>query len=110
MSNEFNMPTETVELPSKGLLYSGDLVLIRGGWGDRKGNYFEETPIKNGLGSLNVFFKNVTADTLYNKTQQEKFNELKRNKGTTIATGNNSRSSNTGSLLANSTQKIIKNL
>ena len=89
---------------------SGDLVLIRGGWGDRKGNYFEETPIKNGLGSLNVFFKNVTADTLYNKTQQEKFNELKRNKGTTIATGNNSRSSNTGRLLANSTQKIIKNL
>jgi hypothetical protein len=30
MSNEFNMPTETVELPSKGLLYSGDSQLATG--------------------------------------------------------------------------------
>ena len=87
-----------------------DLVVIRGGWEDRNGTYFEETPIKNGIGSLNVFFKNVTLDNLYNKTQQERFNELKRNRGTTIATGNNARSTNTGRLLDNTTQKVIKNL
>jgi hypothetical protein len=89
---------------------SDDLVVIRGGWEDRNGTYFEEIPIKNGIGSLNVFFKNVTLDNLYNKTQQERFNELKRNRGTTIATGNNSRSTNTGRLLDNTTQKVIKNL
>jgi hypothetical protein len=87
-----------------------DLVVIRGGWEDRNGTYFDEVPIKNGIGSLNVFFKNVTPDNLYNKTQQERFDKLKRNRGTTIATGNNSRSTNTGRLLDNTTQKVIKNL
>jgi len=87
-----------------------DLVVIRGGWEDRNGTYFEETPVKNGIGSLNIFFKNVTAANLYNKTQQERLNELKRNRGTTIATGNNARATNTGRLSSNTTQKLIKNL
>lgn len=92
------------------IIGSDDIAVIRGGWQDRNGTYFEETPVKNGIGSLNVFFKNVTAANLYNKTQQERFNELKRNKGTTIATSNNARATNTGRLLDNSTQKVIKNL
>lgn len=105
------------EDPQLGLDEFGDVVIgpeelaiIRGGWTDRNGTYFEDVPVQNGIGSLNVFFKNVTPDTLYNKTQQERLNELKRNRGTTIATGNNARSTNTGRLLDNTTQKVIKNL
>ncbi len=87
----------------------GDLAIIRGGWSDRNDTRYEETPIPNGIGSLNVFFKTMVSANLYNKTQQENFNSLKRDRGTTIATGDNARSSNTGRLVDRSAQKIIKN-
>lgn len=77
---------------------NNDIAIIRGGWTDRNNNYYEELPAANVLGSLNIFFKESISNNLYNKTQQERYNTLKRNRGTTIATGNNSRGSNTGSL------------
>jgi hypothetical protein len=90
------------------IIGSNDIVVIRGGWEDRNGTYYEEMPVPNGIGSLNVFYKNMISSNLYNKTQQEKFDELKRNRGTTIATGNNSRSTNAGRLIGESTQGAIK--
>ena len=85
-----------------------DLAIIRGGWDDRNGNYYEKTPNKNAVSSLNIFFKGTIANNLYNKTQQSKFNDLKRNRGTTIATSGNSRSTNTGRLKDNPTLKAIQ--
>jgi hypothetical protein len=86
-----------------------DIVVIRGGWEDRNKTYYEEIPVTNGIGSLNIFFKTMVESNLYNKTQQEKFDNLRRNRGTTIATGNNARSTNAGRLIGTSTQQIIKN-
>ena len=85
-----------------------DLAIIRGGWDDRNGSYYEATPNKNALSSLNIFFKGTIPNNLYNKTQQAKFNDLKRSRGTTIATGGNSRSTNTGRLQDNPTLKAIR--
>ena len=85
-----------------------DLAIIRGGWDDRNGNYYEKTPNKNAVSSLNIFFKGTIANNLYNKTQQSKFNDLKRSRGTTIATSGNSRSTNTGRLKDNPTLKAIQ--
>jgi hypothetical protein len=64
-----------------------ELAIIRGGWEDRNGNFYEEVPADNTLCSLNVFFKEAIQDNLYNRTQQSKFDSLKRTPGTTIATG-----------------------
>ncbi len=86
-----------------------DIAIIRGGWEDRNETYYEEVPVTNGIGSLNVFYKTMVSANLYNKTQQEKFDALKRDRGTTIATGNNARSTNAGRLIGESTQKIIRN-
>jgi len=112
--------TKKVELnadedPQLGLDSFGDVVIepeelaiIRGGWDDRNGTYYEETPNKNAISSLNIFFKGTIPNNLYNKTQQAKFNNLKRNRGTTIATSKNSRSTNTGRLQNNPTLKAIQ--
>ena len=103
------------EDPQLGLDSFGDVVIgpeelaiIRGGWDDRNGTYYEETPNKNAISSLNIFFKGTIPNNLYNKTQQAKFNNLKRNRGTTIATSKNSRSTNTGRLKDNPTLKAIQ--
>lgn len=69
-----------------------DLAIIRGGWEDRNGNYYDEVPTDNSLGSLNIFFKESIADNLYNKTQQARFDDLKRVPSTTVATGRGSKS------------------
>ena len=85
-----------------------DLAIIRGGWDDRNGTFYETTPNKNSISSLNIFFKGSIPNNLYNKTQQSKFNDLKRSRGTTIATSGNSRSTNTGRLQDNPTLKAIR--
>ena len=85
-----------------------DLAIIRGGWEDRNGTFYEVTPNKNGISSLNIFFKGTIPNNLYNKTQQSKFQDLKRTRGTTIATSGNSRSTNTGRLKDNPTLKAIQ--
>ena len=90
------------EDPQLGLDEFGDiligpdvLAIIRGGWEDRNGNFYEAVPADNALCSLNVFFKESIADNLYNRTQQSKFDGLKRTPGTTIATGRNAAGSAT---------------
>lgn len=86
-----------------------DIAIIRGGFEDRNGNEYLEVPTPNKLGSLNIFFKESIANNLYNKTQQKRFESTKRNRGTTIATGKNARSTNTGRLRGgNSTNAIEK--
>jgi len=85
-----------------------DLAIIRGGWDDRNGSFYEDIPNKNTISSLNIFFKGTIPNNLYNKTQQSKFNDLKRSRGTTIATSGNSRSTNTGRLKDNPTLKAIQ--
>jgi hypothetical protein len=87
-----------------------DLVVIRGDWRDRNDVFYEEIPISTAIGSLNIFFKSMVSSNLYNKTQQERLDNLRRTRGTTIATGNNARSTNAGRLIGESTQKVIKNL
>jgi hypothetical protein len=52
----------------------------------------------------------MVSSNLYNKTQQERLDNLRRNRGTTIATGTNARSTNAGRLIGETTQKVIKNL
>jgi len=75
-----------------------ELAIIRGGWEDRNDNYYEEFPDEEKLCSLNIFFKNSIPNNLYAKTQQENFNKLRRDRGTTIADGRNKTGSNRGSL------------
>ena len=56
-----------------------------------------------------IIKKNVLiANNLYNKIQQEKYNNTKRNRGTTIATGANSAGLNTGRLQNTTTLKALK--
>lgn len=69
--------------PHLGLDQFGDIVIgvneiavIRGGFEDRNGNYFDETPTNSGLGSLNIFFTESVNNDLYNSTQQAKLNNL----------------------------------
>ena len=85
-----------------------DLAIIRGGWDDRNGNFYEAIPNKNTISSLNIFFKGTIPNNLYNKTQQTRLNDLKRTRGTTIATSRNARSTNTGRLQDNPTLKAIQ--
>ena len=103
------------EDPQLGLDSFGDVVIgndelaiIRGGWKDRNGTLYEPIPEANKISSLNVFYKEAIANNLYNKIQQEKFNQTKRNRGTTIATGANSAGLNTGRLEGKSILKTIK--
>ena len=80
------------------VIENNDLAIIRGGWEDRNGTYYEPIPEANKISSLNVFYKEEIQNNLYNKIQQEKYNSVKRNRGTTIATGANAAGLNTGRL------------
>jgi len=90
------------------IIENNDIAIIRGGWKDRSGTYYEPIPEANKISSLNVFYKEAIANNLYNKIQQEKYNNTKRNRGTTIATGINSAGLNTGRLQNNPTLKALK--
>ena len=90
------------------IIENNDIAIIRGGWEDRNGTFYEPTPEANKISSLNVFFKEGVANNLYNKIQQEKYNKTKRNRGTTIATGANSAGLNTGRLEGKSPLQTIK--
>jgi len=80
------------------VIENNDLAIIRGGWTDRNGTFYEPIPEANKISSLNVFYKEEIQNNLYNKIQQEKYNSVKRNRGTTIATGANAAGLNTGRL------------
>jgi hypothetical protein len=85
-----------------------ELALIRGGWTDRNGNLYEEIPNPTSMSSLNVFFKEEIPYNVYNASQQAAFDTLRRNRGTTIATSQNSRSTNTGRLQSTPPNRAIK--
>nr|QPI16297.1 MAG: hypothetical protein NIOZUU157_00185 [Virus NIOZ-UU157] len=90
------------------IIENNDIAIIRGGWKDRNGTYYEPIPEANKISSLNVFYKEAIVNNLYNKIQQEKYNQTKRNRGTTIATGANSAGLNTGRLETTPTLKALK--
>jgi len=90
------------------VIENDELAIIRGGWKDRNGTFYEPIPEANKISSLNVFYKEAIANNLYNKIQQEKYNNTKRNRGTTIATGANSAGLNTGRLQNTPTLKALK--
>ena len=90
------------------IIENNDIAIIRGGWKDRNGTFYEPTPEANKISSLNVFYKEAIANNLYNKIQQEKYNSTKRNRGTTIATGTNAAGLNTGRLQNTPTLKALK--
>jgi hypothetical protein len=90
------------------VIENNDLAIIRGGWKDRNGTFYEPIPEANKISSLNVFYKEGIANNLYNKIQQEKYNSTQRNRGTTIATGVNSAGLNTGRLVSTPTLKTLK--
>ena len=90
------------------IIENNDLAIIRGGWKDRNGTFYEPIPEANKIGSLNIFYKEEIQNNLYNKIQQEKYNSTKRNRGTTIATGANAAGLNTGRLVNNPTLKALK--
>jgi hypothetical protein len=90
------------------VIENNDLAIIRGGWEDRNGTYYEPIPEANKISSLNVFYKEAIANNLYNKIQQEKYNKTQRNRGTTIATGANAAGLNTGRLQSSPTLKTLK--
>jgi len=80
------------------IIENNELAIIRGGWKDRNGTYFEPIPEGNKISSLNIFYKEAIQNNLYNKIQQERYNATQRSRGTTIATGANSAGLNTGRL------------
>lgn len=90
------------------IIENDELAIIRGGWEDRNGTFYEPIPEANKISSLNVFYKEGIANNLYNKIQQDKYNQTKRNRGTTIATGANSAGLNTGRLQNSPTLKALK--
>tara|TARA_R100001463_G_scaffold76785_2_gene131021 strand:- start:4461 stop:6317 length:1857 start_codon:yes stop_codon:yes gene_type:complete len=90
------------------IIENNDIAIIRGGWKDRNGTFYEPIPEANKISSLNVFYKEEIANNLYNKIQQEKYNKAKRNRGTTIATGANAAGLNTGRLQETPTLKALK--
>jgi hypothetical protein len=71
------------EDPNIGLDEMGDIVLekediaiIRGGFYDRKNNYYEEYPYENKLGSVNIFFKRKIDRTVLTDDRQTRFKQL----------------------------------
>tara|TARA_R100001460_G_scaffold91759_1_gene133605 strand:+ start:4288 stop:6153 length:1866 start_codon:yes stop_codon:yes gene_type:complete len=93
---------EQGEDPGLGLDSFGDIVIgeqelaiIRGGWEDRQGNYYNDVPEGNKIGPLNVFFKDTVPNDLYSNLQQNAFNNLRRNRGTTPAISSNAPTTST---------------
>ena len=53
-----------------------EVAIIRGGWEDHNGNFYQETPNDTGISSLNIFFKEETENNLYNKIQNNEYSKL----------------------------------
>lgn len=75
---------DTGENPLLGIDEFGDikigrneLPIIRGGFFDRNGQYYEETPIENKLSSLNIIIKEVIEKDLFIDIMNEKKKQLK---------------------------------
>lgn len=56
-----------------------EIFIPKGGWKDRDGNYYTETPEDGKLGPLNVFFIDKVDNSAYNLAMQRKLNTLLKN-------------------------------
>ena len=56
-----------------------EIFIPKGGWKDRDGNYYTETPEDGKLGPLNIFFIDKVDSSAYNLNMQRKLNILLKN-------------------------------
>ena len=56
-----------------------EVFIPKGGWKDRDGNYYTETPEEGKLGPLNIFFVDKVDSSSYNLGMQRKLNTLLKN-------------------------------
>lgn len=56
-----------------------EIFIPKGGWKDRDGNYYTETPEDGKLGPLNIFFIDKVDSSAYNLNMQRKLNTLLKN-------------------------------
>ena len=56
-----------------------EIFIPKGGWTDRDGNYYTETPEDGKLGPLNIFFVDKVDSSSYNLNMQKKLNTLLKN-------------------------------
>lgn len=56
-----------------------EIFIPKGGWKDRDGNYYTETPEEGKLGPLNIFFVDKVDSSAYNLGMQRKLNTLLKN-------------------------------
>ena len=56
-----------------------EVFIPKGGWKDRDGNYYTETPEDGKLGPLNIFFVDKVDSSAYNLNMQRKLNTLLKN-------------------------------
>lgn len=56
-----------------------EVFIPKGGWKDRDGNYYTETPEDGKLGPLNIFFVDKVDSSAYNLGMQRKLNTLLKN-------------------------------
>ncbi len=56
-----------------------EIFIPKGGWKDRDGNYYTETPEDGKLGPLNIFFVDKVDSSSYNLSMQRKLNTLLKN-------------------------------
>ena len=52
------------------------ICIPKGGWSDRDGNYYSETPEKGKLGPINIFFLDKVEFSSYNQSMQRKLLKL----------------------------------
>lgn len=52
------------------------IYIPKGGWRDRNGNWYTETPETGKLGPLNIFFTDEVNNSIYNQTMQKRFEKL----------------------------------
>lgn len=80
---ETRVPVKGTEDPQIGFDSFGNIIvpenciyIPRGGWRDRNGNWYTETPETGKLGPLNIFFTDEVNDSIYNQTMQKRFAKL----------------------------------
>lgn len=56
-----------------------EIFIPKGGWKDRDGNYYTETPEEGKLGPINIFFVDKVDNSSYNINMQKKLNTLLKN-------------------------------
>lgn len=80
---ETRVPIKGTEDPQIGFDSFGNIIvpenciyIPKGGWRDRNGNWYTETPETGKLGPLNIFFTDEVNNSIYNQTMQKRFAKL----------------------------------